>query len=102
MHIVRNKDIDHHINNYLKIFNSEGAIAFELRASEYTELRKLVKWYKQKTKSQEPLNRESWVKELTEIGTSHDSGASFVFGFISLNWNKNTHISIEESGPCYS
>ena len=101
MHIVRNKDIDHHINNYLEIFNSAGTITFELKASEYQDLGKLIKWYKQKKKSQESLDRDNWTKEIGELGTPHDSSASFVFGFLILNWNKNTHIAIEESGSDY-
>lgn len=101
MHIVNNKDIDHHVDSYLDIFNSEGAIAFELKASEYQDLGKLIKWYKQKKKSPEPFDRDNWAKEIHEVGTPHDSSASFVFGFLILNWNKNTHITIKESGSVY-
>lgn len=101
MYIIKNKDINHHINNYLEIFKSERAIAFELQESEYRDLSKLISWYKQKKKNNEPLDRDNWVKEIGELGTPHDSSASFVFGFLILNWNRHTHIAIEKSGNDY-
>ena len=97
MYVVKNKDIDHKITNYLVIFDKEGSICFQLLPIEYKGLTKLTKWYKNK-REHEIFDEKSWGKDLLELNLTQESTATFVFLFLVKNWNKNTHISVEKAG----
>ncbi len=94
--LIKNGDIDHRVDNYYRRYKQFGHISFEMTINEYKELTKITKSYKA-AKQCSDFEHENWVNRASKEGLFSDDKATFVFGFLSLEWTKQTHISVNKS-----
>lgn len=94
--LIKNGDIDHRIDNYYRRYKQFGRITFEMTINEYKELTKITKSYKAAKKCSN-FEHCDWVKRARKEGLFSDDKAIFVFGFLALEWTKQTNITVNKS-----
>jgi len=92
---VKFDEVSHRVDEYLRIFNQSGALAFEIPEKDYFQLTKLTKWYQKNRGTAKDLNEGQLGEVFQSLGVKGNSKIIFIFGFLMLVWNKNTKIQAE-------
>ncbi|SFR37411.1 hypothetical protein SAMN04488073_0012 [Marinobacter gudaonensis] len=88
-------EVSHSVDEFLRIFNESGALAFEIPEADYFHLTKLTKWYHKNRGSVGAMSEGQLGEVFEKLGVGDNSKIIFIFGFLMLVWNKNTKIQAE-------